>query len=163
MTDEQDPAADAAADALSRAVRSTPKRSSSSSKAKKRSRRPGSGGFGRDPQLLSQALDDLLSERGWQDDSAIAQLMTRWEQIVGSDLASHVTPVSFDDGALALQAESTTWATQVRLLLPDLQHVIDAEVGAGVVTSIRVLGPQGPSWVKGPRHVKGRGPRDTYG
>jgi len=163
MTDEQDPAADAAADALSRAVRSTPKRSSSPSKARKRSRWAGSAGFGRDPQLLSQALEDLLSERGWQDDSAIAQLMTRWEQIVGPDLASHVTPVSFDDGALALQAESTTWATQVRLLLPDLQRVIDTEVGAGVVTVIRVQGPQGPSWVKGPRHVKGRGPRDTYG
>jgi predicted nucleic acid-binding Zn ribbon protein len=31
------------------------------------------------------------------------------------------------------------------------------------VTDLTVLGPTAPSWVKGPRHVKGRGPRDTYG
>jgi predicted nucleic acid-binding Zn ribbon protein len=32
-----------------------------------------------------------------------------------------------------------------------------------VVTRLRVQGPAAPSWVHGPRHVRGRGPRDTYG
>jgi predicted nucleic acid-binding Zn ribbon protein len=112
---------------------------------------------------VGQALDDLLAERGWQDDSAIARLVTRWSTVVGSELADHVHPVSFRDGVLLLQAESTAWATQVRLLLPDLRRVVDAEVGTGVVASISVVGPASPSWVKGPRTVKGRGPRDTYG
>jgi predicted nucleic acid-binding Zn ribbon protein len=35
--------------------------------------------------------------------------------------------------------------------------------GAGVVTSIVVRGPAQADWRKGPRRVKGRGPRDTYG
>jgi predicted nucleic acid-binding Zn ribbon protein len=108
-------------------------------------------------------MDDLLAQRGWQDDSAIAVLMTRWPQIVGADLAGHVAPLTFDAGVLTLQAESTAWATQVRLLLPDLQRVVDDEVGRGVVTSLRVVGPAAPSWSKGTRRVKGRGPRDTYG
>ena len=33
----------------------------------------------------------------------------------------------------------------------------------GRVTVFDVRGPQGPSWKKGPRSVRGRGPRDTYG
>jgi predicted nucleic acid-binding Zn ribbon protein len=36
-------------------------------------------------------------------------------------------------------------------------------VGKDVVRRIRVVAPSGPSWRHGPRHVRGRGPRDTYG
>ena len=72
-------------------------------------------------------------------------------------------PVSFADGELTLQAESTTWATQTRLLLPQLHAAVGERVGKGVVRAIRVRGPQGPTWAAGPRRVKGRGPRDTYG
>jgi propionyl-CoA carboxylase beta chain len=36
-------------------------------------------------------------------------------------------------------------------------------VGDGVVTSLKITGPTAPSWRKGPRHISGRGPRDTYG
>lgn len=153
---EVDPAAAAAA-TLRRATRSTAPR------RKTGTRSPGAAGSTRDPQPVGQALDDLLTERGWQSDSAIARLVTRWPSVVGAEMADHVAPVSFQDGVLLLQAESTAWATQVRLLLPDLRRVVDAEVGTGVVSSISVVGPASPSWVKGPRTVKGRGPRDTYG
>ncbi|MDQ3454894.1 MAG: RNA-binding protein, partial [Actinomycetota bacterium] len=37
------------------------------------------------------------------------------------------------------------------------------QIGADVVTKLRVHGPTAPSWQKGPRSVRGRGPRDTYG
>lgn len=155
---QDDPAAASAA-ALDRAVRSTPKRSP----AKARGPRPPRTTRSRDPLLLGVAMDDLLAERGWQDESAIAQLVTHWTTIVGADLADHVTPLAFADATLVLQAESTAWATQVRLLLPDLERVVAESVGAGVVRQIRVQGPQAPSWSKGARRVPGRGPRDTYG
>lgn len=157
--EDDDAAARAAAAALDRAVRSTPKRSRT---APSGTRRPPPS-RSRDPLLVGQAVDDLMAERGWSDESAIATLTTRWSEIVGADVAEHVTPGTYADGVLTLQADSTTWATQVRLLLPDLQRVIDAEVGHGVVRQIRVQGPQAPSWSKGSRRVQGRGPRDTYG
>ena len=149
-------AAKAAVDALRRATRSTAPRRKTSAQSSR------SGGS-RDPRPVSEALDALLAERGWQDDSAIALLMTNWTTIAGADLASHVTPTSFEAGVLTLQAESTAWATQIRLLLPDLHKVIDAEIGRGKVTSLLVVGPSAPNWTKGPRKVAGRGPRDTYG
>lgn len=156
LPDPEDAAA-AAAEALRRATRSTaPRRTTSSTRSRV------SGGS-RDPQTVGQAVDDLLAERGWQQESAVASLMSRWEQIVGPDLAAHVAPVSFQEGVLTLQAESTAWATQTRLLQNDLRRAIDQDLGGGVVTDLTVLGPTAPSWVKGPRHVKGRGPRDTYG
>ena len=160
MSDETDDAdaAAAAAAALRRATRST-----GPAKPRKSAVKPASYSNDRDPQPLSRALDDLVAQQGWQDETAVAVLMSQWAQIVGADLADHVVPTSFSEGELTVAAESTTWATQVRLLLPDLQRAIDANVGSGVVTVIRIQGPQAPSWVAGPRRVKGRGPRDTYG
>ena len=149
---------DAAAKALRRAVGGGKTR-----KKNPMSKRPVSSLDSRDPQTLGNAMDELIAHRGWKQESAGAQVLTQWTQIVGEDLASHVVPETFEAGILVLRAESTTWATQVRLMLPQLRKNIDAAVGTGVVSDIRIQGPQGPSWKSGPRHVKGRGPRDTYG
>jgi predicted nucleic acid-binding Zn ribbon protein len=156
VPDPPDPAATAAA-ALRRATRST------APVTRKRRRQAASYSNDRDPASIGDAVDAFIREQGWQDESAVALLMAQWGQIVGHDVAEHVEPVSFTEGVLTLQASSTAWATQVRLLLPDLQRAVDGSVGEGVVMRIRVLGPQGPTWKAGPRHVKGRGPRDTYG
>ncbi len=117
----------------------------------------------RDPQLVGDSLESLIAERGWQQATTEATLVSQWPQIVGADVADHVLPESFIDGVLHLRADSTAWATQVGLLMPHLRPVIDAAVGGGAVRDIRIQGPQAPSWKAGPRRVKGRGPRDTYG
>jgi predicted nucleic acid-binding Zn ribbon protein len=118
---------------------------------------------GRDPELLGAALEKLVVEQGWQHDSAVAALTNRWAEIVGPDVAAHSTPGEFSAGILHIQAESTAWATQLKLLNPTILGAIAGEVGPGVVTGLRITGPQGPSWKKGAWRVAGRGPRDTYG
>jgi predicted nucleic acid-binding Zn ribbon protein len=112
---------------------------------------------------VGQALDEFVSASGWSTQAAVARVTQEWPSIVGLELADHVTPGEFDDGRLVLQADSTAWATQVKLLLPGIQQALDRALGPGVVTRLDIRGPQAPSWVKGPRRVKGRGPRDTYG
>lgn len=112
---------------------------------------------------IADAVAGVISEQGWQGASVFADIAARWTDLVGADFAAHVTPVRCSDGTLVIQAESTAWATQVRMLIPQLQEAVQEAVGAGPVTQIEVLGPKSPSWVKGPRRVKGRGPRDTYG
>jgi len=132
----------------------------------RRQRSPAAGtpyGPGRDPQALASAVPAFIADLGWEQVQAYTTVMTQWAQIVGQDLAGHVQPESCVDGVLILRAESTAWATQVRLLLPHLHEASDQAVGAGVVNEIQIQGPQAPSWVRGPRRVKGRGPRDTYG
>jgi predicted nucleic acid-binding Zn ribbon protein len=119
----------------------------------------------RDPQTLRRALDALVVARGWEAEAAVGGLVGRWAEIVGPDLAAHVVVETFDVdlGRLALRADSTAWATQVRWLLPTLRGRLQTELGAGVVREVTVEGPTAPSWRKGPRRVPGRGPRDTYG
>jgi predicted nucleic acid-binding Zn ribbon protein len=117
----------------------------------------------RDPQLLGPTLDRLVVERGWQTDKAEGDVKGRGPAIVGPQLAQHAVPDAFDDGELVLRADSTAWATQIRLLAPTLLARLAEDLGAGVVTTVTVRGPGGPSWKKGRLAVPGRGPRDTYG
>ena len=126
--------------------------------------RSGPAPDGRDPQRLGPSLDRLLVERGWEARSAVGSLVGRWDQIVGADVAAHVQVEAYEaaTGKLVLRADSTAWATQVRLLLPSLGARLREELG-DAVRELAVLGPAAPSWVKGPRTAPGRGPRDTYG
>ena len=124
----------------------------------------GAGRDGRDPTLLGDQLDRLIADRGWKVDVAVGSVMGRWPDIVGADIAQHVEPVSFTDGVLTVRADSTAWATQMRLLTSHVLARVDEEIGAGAVTELKVLGPGGPSWRRGPRRSPdSRGPRDTYG
>lgn len=117
----------------------------------------------RDPQLLGDAVSRLIDERGWSSDAAGGDLVANWAVVVGPELADHVAIERIDGTLLVLKAESTTWKNAATLFIPTMQTAIDEAIGAGVITEIRVNGPAAPSWVKGPRTVKGRGPRDTYG
>lgn len=117
----------------------------------------------RDPQPLSSVVDRFVADRGWQTQRAVGGVEGRWTQIVGPELAAHCLPESFTEGVLTVRAESTAWATQVRLLATTLLARLNGDLGAGTVTALRVVGPDGPSWKKGRWSVQGRGPRDTYG
>ncbi len=87
----------------------------------------------------------------------------RWREVVGEQIAAHATPTTLNEGVLTVSAESTAWATQLRMVQSQILAKIAAAVGDGIVTSLKIVGPMGPSWRKGPYRVPGRGPRDTYG
>ncbi|HEU4350022.1 MAG TPA: DciA family protein [Actinoplanes sp.] len=123
----------------------------------------GPGPDPRDPQLFGAVLQRLMKQRGWEKPKAEATVFGAWEKVVGPDIAKHSRPVKLDNGVLTVEAESTAWATQLRMLAATLLRNIAAEVGHNVVTRLNVHGPAAPSWQRGPRRVQGRGPRDTYG
>ena len=117
----------------------------------------------RDPQLLNATIGRLLRDQGWEVDVAVHGVMARWPAIVGPEIAQHCTPERYADTELTVRTDSTAWAVQLKQLAPTLVHTLNAELGDGTVTRVVVLGPNAPSWRKGPRTVRGRGPRDTYG
>jgi predicted nucleic acid-binding Zn ribbon protein len=123
----------------------------------------GSGPDARDPSALGDAVGELVRDREWSRTLTAAGLLPRWEQIVGRDIAEHCRPERLEAGELKCVAESTAWATQIRLMSAQILARIAAEVGPDVVSRIAVRGPTAPDWRHGPLRVTGRGPRDTYG
>lgn len=123
----------------------------------------GPGPDSRDPQTLGAATRDLARTRGWSPRVAEGAVFGQWPSVVGEQIAEHATPVTLRDGVLTVTAESTAWATQLRMVQAQLLAKIAAAVGDGVVTTLKIVGPSAPSWRKGRYHIAGRGPRDTYG
>lgn len=137
---------------------------------KARRRRPdnpqfsGSRDDGRDPQPLSRAVGRLADERGWTTTVSVHVLLARWPAVVGPVVAQHSTPESYADGTLTVRADSTAWASQLRLMAPQILAAVNEAVGQGSIELVRILGPDAPSWKHGSRSVSdARGPRDTYG
>ncbi|OBK23819.1 hypothetical protein A5634_05160 [Mycobacterium asiaticum] len=117
----------------------------------------------RDPQPLGRLTRDLAKRQGWTTQVAEGMVFGQWNAVVGHQIADHAMPTALNDGVLSVTAESTAWATQLRLMQAQLLAKIAAAVGNGVVKSLKITGPATPSWRKGPHSSPGRGPRDTYG
>jgi predicted nucleic acid-binding Zn ribbon protein len=116
-----------------------------------------------DPQALGAAIEGLLDDQGWRTAAAVGSVFGRWEQIVGAALAAHTRPGGFTDGELLVIADSTAWATQVRLLRAQLIRRLNTELGDGTVTGVKVRGPVPPRQQGQWRVRDTRGPRDDYG
>ena len=117
-----------------------------------------------DPTLISDVLTNLVADRQWESGLAEGNLFAQWEKIVGSDIATHATPISILDGVLLIQCSSTAWATQLQAVHDQLVTTISSSAPGALVESLRFTGPASPSWKKGIRTIRGaRGPRDTYG
>ena len=158
----------AKADAIARGTRAAPSADNFSRRNITSPSPSASAGTGRerraDPAPLGAAIDGLITDTGWELAVAAGSVFGRWPQIVGADLAAHTVPDGLSDGELTVTADSTAWATQLRLLAADLVRRLNAELGEGTVRRVRVRGPGGPPRRPGQWRVRGgRGPRDTYG
>lgn len=118
----------------------------------------------KDPAPVADHVRNLIREQGWEGELAAQRVFDEWPDIVGAEVAAHCQIVGHADGQVHVQADSTAWATQFRLLTPRVVAKLNERLGDGTVVRIEVRGPQAPSWKAGRRSVRGgRGPRDTYG
>jgi predicted nucleic acid-binding Zn ribbon protein len=117
-----------------------------------------------DPEKLGNILSDLVATRDWKKGIAEGTLFTKWREIVGNEIADHCEPITLFEGKLTIKAESTSWATQLRLMTPELLKNIRSRSEGALVDELTVIGPNAPSWKRGLRSIRGaKGPRDTYG
>jgi predicted nucleic acid-binding Zn ribbon protein len=172
MNEDNQDARSAASDSESRLVYLRFRRlfgdgSSRSSDARKRAKKePGASvpfSAGRDPQALSSVVDALTAKLGWNSPLAKSELLASWHELAGAETAEHCVPVGIDDGTLTVRCDSTAWATQLRLMRSVVLGQISVRYPDAGITQVRFVGPNVPSWKRGPRSIPGRGPRDTYG
>lgn len=119
----------------------------------------------RDPQGIDGVLKKVLGNLGWNAGMSAGRVLEEWDDIVGERVATHCRPVSLEEGVLMVSASSSAWASQLRMLTPQLITAIEEHVGSHVISELRVTGPAAAerTWKKGRRTVTWRGPRDTYG
>lgn len=134
-------------------------------KRKRSGREPGGSpfGWGRDPKMLGDVLSVISGDMGWSSELERARLIEEWAEFSGESTAEHTTIVGITNDVLHVQCDSTTWATELRRLRGEIFSRMLTEYPDAELKDIRFLSPGAPTWRHGPRTVKGRGPRDTYG
>jgi len=120
-------------------------------------------GAGRDPRNFGAVLAALTTDMGWNSSLAQSDIISSWADLVGDETAKHSHPLEINDRVLTVRCDSTAWATQLRFMRVDIMSRISVNYPESRVETIRFVGPDVPSWKRGPRAVPGRGPRDTYG
>lgn len=116
-----------------------------------------------DPQKVGEVFEKMVTSRRWDRALVGGRVVAEWELVVGEKIAQHSRADKYENGVLYVSADSTVWAQQLRLLLPQLMAKLDERYGSGVIQKLIVSGPKQRSWKHGPLSVPGRGPRDTYG
>jgi predicted nucleic acid-binding Zn ribbon protein len=77
-------------------------------------RRPGGPDSG--PQQVGEAIAKVLSRIGAAPSPQTMELVfTRWDDLVGSDLAAHSQPMRLQNSTLVVGADHPAWATRVRM------------------------------------------------
>ena len=112
---------------------------------------------------FSSLVGTEIKKRDWSENMAYGWVMGNWETLVGEKIAQHTTVRMIKDSEVHIECDTTAWATQMKYMQATVLRAITEKVGPDVVTRLHIYGPKAPSWRKGPLHVKGRGPRDTYG
>ncbi|KAM9862080.1 hypothetical protein ACI1US_02008 [Leucobacter sp. BZR 635] len=108
-------------------------------------------------------LDSIVADMGWSSELEQAKIIEDWPVFVGEATAEHTTVIGIRDGVLEIQCDSTTWATELRRLRAEMLTRLLTEYPDAEIRDLRFRAPGAPSWRHGPRVVRGRGPRDTYG
>lgn len=118
---------------------------------------------GRDPVTLESAVLEISAGLGWDEALADAALVSDWPNLVGPDTAANTQIEKFDAGVLTVRCSSTAWATQLNFMSSDIANTLRTAHPDCNVIKIAFVGPNAPSWKRGPRAIPGRGVRDTYG
>lgn len=69
---------------------------------------------------LASELNALLRRMGSETSDVVAGVFGEWESIVGSQIATHVTPVMIKEARLVVSVDDPAWATQTKFLESDI-------------------------------------------
>jgi len=69
---------------------------------------------------LSDELNRLLKNLGSPNIDVVSGVFGLWGEIVGDQVAEHVTPVKLDRGRLLIEVDDPAWATHMKFLERDI-------------------------------------------
>jgi hypothetical protein len=98
-------------------------------------KRPRSG----DAVSIADIVDGLMREQVFSRGMPVAQLASRWPEIVGERMAAETAPAAFDDGVLTVEVSSGPWGAQAMFLLEEIRRKADEALGGEQVRQVRIV------------------------
>lgn len=83
-----------------------------------------------DPLPVSEALGAVADRIGAGPPAIVLEVFSRWEQLVGPAVSTHVRPLRLDGETLIVAVDHPAWSLEVQRLGTDLLARIRDECGA---------------------------------
>ncbi len=90
------------------------------------------------PRQLRDALDQVASQLRAPRAQVLKTVFAAWEELVGSVMAAHSSPVRLVDGELVVAVDDPAWATEMKFFSTELIGRINAAAGEDTVVSLKV-------------------------
>ena len=88
-------------------------------------------------QPLSGSVAKVLRSLGLEGRMRESELLARWSEVVGAEIAAHARPVQYRQGTLVVHVDHPTWMWELRTMKPLMVRRINAELGRGFVREIQ--------------------------
>lgn len=87
---------------------------------------------------LGDIVDGLMREKAFSRGIPVAELASRWAEIVGERLAAETAPAALDNGILTVEVSSGPWGAQAKFLHEEIKRKADEALGGGRVEQVRI-------------------------
>lgn len=91
-----------------------------------------------DPRPIGASVERLAKSWGIDSPGTLRKVFADWDEIVGSQLAAHVQPLSLTDHVLVVAVSDPAWATQLKYMSSQLVATVNEKVGPGTVERVDV-------------------------
>ncbi len=90
------------------------------------------------PKRIGEALDQVAYRLRAPRAQVLAAVFEAWEELVGTVMAAHASPVRLVDGELVVAVDDPAWATEMKFFSSDLIDRINAVAEQEAVSSLTV-------------------------
>ena len=81
---------------------------------------------------LSDELNKLLQSLGSPNIDTVSGVFGLWHELVGDQVASHVTPIKLDRGRLLIEVDDPAWSTHMKFLERDICTSLSHHTGTTI-------------------------------
>jgi hypothetical protein len=92
-----------------------------------------------DAVRLGDIVEGLMREEVFSRGIPVAELASKWHQIVGDRLAAETAPASLESGLLTVWATNGPWGAQARFLHEQIRLKANQALGGDVIETVRVV------------------------
>jgi predicted nucleic acid-binding Zn ribbon protein len=90
------------------------------------------------PRRIGNALDRLLGSMRAPSVDVLNSVFSRWEEIVGPDLAAHTQPAAIHGDQLVVSVDDPTWASEFQWLEAEVLKRVCEVSGSDRITTLLV-------------------------
>ncbi|MHB8661266.1 MAG: DUF721 domain-containing protein [Acidimicrobiales bacterium] len=90
------------------------------------------------PRRIGDGLDRVLGRLGGGTSRTTGAVLRGWAEAVGPGIAAHAQPLTLRGTTLVVVVDGPAYATQLRLLLPQLLARLAELAGPGAVDAVEV-------------------------